>query len=410
MNDQRREGVNVATFGRRKIKPRVCVVDGKNHIRAFLVETLQELGFVTCECRHATDLASVLDARKPDLVILGLSTGGVEAGEMLRILAGRTFDGKVLLHGTPACPAMAAIQDLADELEIAMLPKLDTPFSEAGLRNSVATLLPIELGQVDSPIRVDEAVSSGWLELWYQPVIDTRSLALSGAEALIRIRHPTWGIVSPPYFIPGDGDPHFRALSDFVISRAIDDWRYFVSQHGGIKVAINLPVAFLQDSESVKNLCQQLPDHPAFEGLIVEINGTEVVRRLEQVTVLAKQLRFHNIGIAIDDLGEEWSLLVGLHDFPFVEIKVDRKFVTGCADDRLKQTVCHQILDLAGGYGATTVAEGVEAKADFIAVREMGFDLVQGFLFAKPMTAKRFARTMLARDYAMVTPSGHRLC
>jgi EAL domain-containing protein (putative c-di-GMP-specific phosphodiesterase class I) len=95
---------------------------------------------------------------------------------------------------------------------------------------------------------------------------------------------------------------------------------------------------------------------------------------------------------------------------PFVEIKVDRKFVTGCADDRLKQTVCHQILDLAGGYGATTVAEGVEAKADFIAVREMGFDLVQGFLFAKPMTAKRFARTMLARDYAMVTPSGHRLC
>jgi EAL domain-containing protein (putative c-di-GMP-specific phosphodiesterase class I) len=92
---------------------------------------------------------------------------------------------------------------------------------------------------------------------------------------------------------------------------------------------------------------------------------------------------------------------------PFVEIKVDRKFVTGCADDRLKQTVCRQILDLADGYGARTVAEGVETKADFIAVREMGFDQVQGFLFAKPMTA---ARTMLARDYATVTASGHRLC
>jgi EAL domain-containing protein (putative c-di-GMP-specific phosphodiesterase class I) len=94
---------------------------------------------------------------------------------------------------------------------------------------------------------------------------------------------------------------------------------------------------------------------------------------------------------------------------PFVEIKVDRKFVTGCADDRLKRTVCRQILDLADGYGARTLAEGVETKADFIAVREMGFDLVQGFLFAKPMTAKKFARTMLARDYATVTPSGHRL-
>jgi EAL domain-containing protein (putative c-di-GMP-specific phosphodiesterase class I) len=129
---------------------------------------------------------------------------------------------------------------------------------------------------------------------------------------------------------------------------------------------------------------------------------------LEQVTVLARRLRFHNIGIAIDDLGAEWPLLVGLHDFPFVEIKVDRKFVTGCAVDRLKQTVCRQILDLADGYGARTVAEGVETKADFVAVREMGFDLVQGFLFAKPMTAKKFARTMLGRDYATVIPSGHR--
>jgi hypothetical protein len=274
MKDQsREEAVNIATFGRRKIRPRVCVADGKNHIRTFLVEALEELGFVTCECRCPTDLASVLDTRKPDLLILGLSTGAVEAGEMLRILAARTFDGKVLLLGAPDCPALAAIEDLAEELEIAMLTKLDTPFSEAGLRDMVAALLPLEPGQDDPPIRVDEAVSSGWLELWYQPVIDTRSLALSSAEALIRIRHPTWGIVSPAYFIPGDGDPHFRALSDFVISRAIDDWRYFVSRHGGIEVAINLPVAFLQDSESVQNLCRQLPDHPAFEGLIVEINA-----------------------------------------------------------------------------------------------------------------------------------------
>jgi CheY-like chemotaxis protein len=114
--------------------------DGRDHVRTFLVEALEELGFVTCECRHARELASVLDARKPDLVILGLSTGAVEAGEILRILAARRFDGKVLLHGAPACPAMAAIQELAEELEIAMLPKLDTPFSEAGLRNSVAVL------------------------------------------------------------------------------------------------------------------------------------------------------------------------------------------------------------------------------------------------------------------------------
>ena len=127
----------------------------------------------------------------------------------------------------------------------AMLPPLHTPFGEVGLRDSVATFLCIE-EPPNPPILLDEAVRAGWLELWYQPEIDTRSLALNCAEALIRIRHPTWGIVPPAYFIPDDGDPHFRALSDFVISRAIDDWRYFVAQHGRVEIAINLPISFLQ--------------------------------------------------------------------------------------------------------------------------------------------------------------------
>src|ERR1700687_12113 len=66
-----------------------------------------------------------------------------------------------------------------------------------------------------------------------------------------------------------------HALSEFVIARAVDDWRYFVTQRGGVEIAINLPIAFLEDSRSV---CQQIPDHPAFSGLIIEINGTEIVR------------------------------------------------------------------------------------------------------------------------------------
>jgi EAL domain-containing protein (putative c-di-GMP-specific phosphodiesterase class I) len=387
---------SVVTFGRRKVRPRACVADGKDHIRTFLVEALEELGFVTCECGHAARLGPVLDAQRPDLVVLGLSAGAIEAGEILKALAAGAFDGKVLLLGPPACPAMAAIQELAEALEIAMLPKLDTPFGESGLRNAVAMFLPVE-NAPDPAIHVDEAMKSGWLELWYQPEIDARSLAARRAEALIRIRHPTWGVVPAAYFIPDDGDPHFRALSEFVIGRAIDDWRYFITQHGGIDIAINLPIAFLRDPESVKSLCRQMPDHPAFNGMTIEINGTEVVRNLEFAKELARQLRFHNIAVAIDDLGAEWPLLTGLADFPFAHIKVDRKFVTGCAIDRLKQTVCHRILDLADGYGVGTVAAGVETQAEFLMVREMGFDKAQGFFLGKPTTAKKFARATLGR-------------
>ena len=212
----------------------------------------------------------------------------------------------------------------------------------------------------------------------------------------MRVRHPAWGIVPPAYFVPDDGDPHFHPVSESVISCAVDDWHHFFAQRGPIETAINLPMAFLQDPESISRLCRLLPDHPAFDGLIVEINGADVVRNLNLAKDLARQLRLHKIAISIDHLGAEWLSLAGLCNFPFVELKVDRKFVSGCAEDRLKQSICRRILDLASSYGARTVAVGVETWADFLAVREMGFDLVQGFLFAKPMSAQKFAQTCWA--------------
>ena len=133
----------------------------------------------------------------------------------------------------------------------------------------------------------------------------------------------------------------------------------------------------------------------------MRLSAADIISNLGLTKAAARQLRFSNIAISIDDLGSDWPSLVGLHDFPFVEIKVDRQFIAGCANDRLKQTVCRQILDLADGFGARTVAEGVETRADFFTVREMGFDLVQGFLFAKPMTAQKFALTTLRHPVSM---------
>jgi hypothetical protein len=191
------EEVRLASFGRRKVRQRACVADGKHHIRAFLVEALEELGFVACACADAAEFPGVLEAQRPDLAVLGLSAGGIEAGEMLKILAARAFEGKVLLLGPPAFPATLAIRESAEALGVALLPKLDTPFSETGLRNTLAALLPGEPAP-DPPIRVDEAMSGGWLELWYQPEIDIRSLTVRRAEALVRIRHPTWGAYRRP--------------------------------------------------------------------------------------------------------------------------------------------------------------------------------------------------------------------
>jgi EAL domain-containing protein (putative c-di-GMP-specific phosphodiesterase class I) len=385
-----------ATFGHRRVRPCVCVIDGKQHIRTFLCDALEELGFITRECAHFGQLDTVLEPQ-PDLIVLGLSCGGEEAAKILDALSAREFEGKVLVLGPRASRMVTAVQEFGEQLGLAMLPFLTTPFGSANFSHSVATLVPTAMPP-PPPVDVAEALSAGWLELWYQPKIETRTAAVSGAEALIRIHHPTWGIITPAYFIPDEGDQQFRALSEFVIDRAIQDWHDFSTQRRPIEIAINIPMAFFQEPEAIPDLCGRLPNHPAFEGMLIEINGVEIIRSLPLAKSVARQLRFHNIGISIDDLGTEWPALMDLPDFPFVEIKVGCEFVTGCADQPLKKTVCRRIRELADGYGIRTVAEGVETTADLLAVREMGFDLAQGFLFAKPMKAKKFARKVLSRQ------------
>ncbi|MBR0696659.1 EAL domain-containing protein [Bradyrhizobium lablabi] len=382
-------------FGHRKLTPRACVADSKRHLRTFLADALEELGFVTSECDQANELDAVLDTERPDLLVLGVSVDGIEVSKILETLVRKEFTGKVLVIGQPESIIVKAVRQIGDEYGISMLPALPTPFSAGTLRDCLASLLPVE--PAPSPaVDVAEALKAGWLELWYQQKIHLRTLVPSGAEALVRMRHPTWGVVPPAYFIPDDGDPHFGALSEFVIGRAIEDWHYLLEQKGPVDLSINLPVTFLADAHTMHELCRRMPDHPAFAGLIIELDSAEVIDNLDLVIGVARQVRLHNIAISIDNVGANWPSLMGLSSFPFVELKVDQQFVAGCADDRLRQTVCRRIVELARGNGARVVAQGVETRSDFLAAHAMDFDLVQGYLFGKPMGVRKFARSRVS--------------
>jgi EAL domain-containing protein (putative c-di-GMP-specific phosphodiesterase class I) len=183
-------------------------------------------------------------------------------------------------------------------------------------------------------------------------------------------------------------------LSDFVILKAMADWTRFAIDCMPIEIAVNLPVAVLADPDFVERLCRRLPDHPAFERLVVEIDSSELIDNTAHVRRAMRGLGSRRIGLSIDNLGTECSSLAGLEGFPVMELKIARTVVSGCANDRLKRALCGTILDIARRLGARTVAEGVETRSDLHAAREMGFDLVQGFLFGKPMEAQKFARTL----------------
>ena len=398
MKNQNRETTTAGRtiFGQRRAMSKACVADHRQHIRSQFGDALGELGLMTCECAETTELGAMLDAHLPDLVVLGVSADTIEPNTMLVTLAAKHFGGMVLPmvlpFGAENCSVPQIVTELGRKLGLAMLPPLAGQNGES-LRDSIAACLSVALP--NRTVDLNEALRRGWLELWYQPKVDARTLALVSAEALARMCHPYWGILQPSYFLPDSGDPHIHALSKFVIDRALADWRYFLAAHKHLDISINLPVSFLRVPESIAYLHEKLPNHPAFDGLIVEVDAADIIPNLSLVRGLAKQLRVHRVAISVDDLGTDWPALAELDDFPFVKIKADRAFVSGCADDQAKRKVCREILNLADSYGARTVAEGVETRADFLAVRDMGFDLIQGYMFGKPMAPRKFAQRML---------------
>src|SRR5215510_6801056 len=395
-NQELGDQASPAVVARQDTVPRVGIADARQSIRTFIAEALQELGFATLECARATDLEAMLASGRTDLVVIG-SSAGIEACEMVESLAARQFKGKLLVMGPRVSPMVSAIRGLGQKLGLAMLPLLPTPFGNGDLRACVAALLPGEAPPL-APLVTAAPLRSARHQLWYLPKIDARRLALSGAAAVSAPGHGAPESAQGGRLEPadGDGDPVASAMP--VIARVIEDWHYFAARHGQIEIAINLPIAFFRHPDAADTLCRQMPDHPDFEGLIIEIGAAEVIRNLDLARTVARRLRHRNIAISIAELGMEWPSFLPLHDLPFVELKVDPQLVAGCADDRLQRAACRRVLDLADAIGARTVAEGVAREADFLAVREMGFHQAQGPLFGKPMTAQEFARRALGCD------------
>ena len=384
-------------FGRRRVAPRVCIVDRKPYIRTFLAETFEELGFIPEGCADAEELAFRLSTIAPDLVLIAISGGETGAEHVLGELAAALFQGRVILFGAQNLPALAEMQRLGEQLGFAMLPALATPFQTRDLITRLSGLFPARARR-SMPVDLVAALANNWLELHYQPKIDPRSLMLSGAQAVIRLRHPTWGLVSPASFIALDGDPHFAALSEFVLAKAMADWRYFVSDDMPVEVAVSLPAAVFGDQGFVDRVRRCLPDHPAFGRLIVEFDSAELIDDLAHAGRIARQLGRHNVGIALSNVDAERSSLAEFGGFPFVEIKVGHSFVRGSADNRLRRAACLTILDFTRRFAARAVAADLDARADFLAMRDAGFDLVQGPLFGKPMNVRKFARTFRTRS------------
>jgi EAL domain-containing protein (putative c-di-GMP-specific phosphodiesterase class I) len=381
----------------RKLPTQACahkaphaVVVGKRHVRECLATTLAQFGFVTQAYDAYDDLDGVLSNFGPDLFLMWVCRNTkLESSATIKRLSEDGYKGHVLLLGAEGCSYRARIQALGKRRGLEMLEPLSTPICDKRLWSVVRSLCDEETAFPD--IDLLSAIKSQWLEVWYQPKFDSRTFSIAGAEALVRMRHPKWGIIEPSRFIPAADEDALVALSEFVMGKAMSDWRHFVLDYEGLEIAVNIPLRVITHSNCMQHVMERLPQDQRFYRALIEADASDVIENPGLAKSVATQLTRHHLALSIDDVAEDWIELCAVEDAPLAEIKVDRSVISGCAQNEIKRSTCKRILEFARRIGVRTVAEGVEGRPDLLAVRELGFDLLQGYVCGRPLDRMQFS-------------------
>ena len=232
--------------------------------------------------------------------------------------------------------------------------------------------------ELESELR--RAVQQDELELYYQPIIDTKTSVICGAEALIRWRHPTKGIILPDQFIPlAEETGMITHIGEWLLQTACADAARWPKD---IKVAVNLSaVQFRKNNLVDVVICALAQSGLPPERLELEITETALIESATECLPVLHQFKNLGIAVALDDFGTGYSSLSQLMMFPFNKIKVDKSFIQNLT----KRTECAAIiaatLTLARSLDIATTAEGVETVEQYRLLRLAGVTSLQGFLF-----------------------------
>ena len=253
-----------------------------------------------------------------------------------------------------------------------------------GLR-SLFSSAPDPYADPKAKIPLGEVLKRNWAELWYQPKIELKSMRLVGAEALVRARHPTRGMVAPFFFLPDAPEDDLLKLTEQVILTALGDWDVFNEAGVAMKAAVNVPVSAFVKLPIPRMLKEARPRAANWPGMVLEVTEDQIINDLNLANDVADALRALNCTLALDDFGAGYSSLARLKQLPFSELKIDRSYVMNCDRDPLNAGLCETIVELSKRFGLKTVAEGIETVHESHKLQGIGCQIGQGYLFAKPM-------------------------
>jgi diguanylate cyclase len=268
-------------------------------------------------------------------------------------------------------------------------------FFDASLKAQV-----VDRNHIEAELR--HAILRDELSLHFQPKLDCRTLAVEGVEALLRWNHPVDGAIAPARFIPvAEQSGQMAVLGTVILRLAVRQMRAWQDQGRPMRVAVNVSAVQLEQPGLVQEVLGILAAHGvAPHWLELEITESMLMSTRAATLERIETLRAAGVRISVDDFGTGYSNLSQLARLPSDVLKIDRSLLDGVGTNPKVEAILQATVRMAHSLGHRVVAEGIETPVQHAFLTRIGCDLVQGFLFARPMPAAGFDAWLAAREAA----------
>ena len=336
--------------------------------------------FVVLDAVAGTEEAAALAARLLDVLAAPIHLEGIE------IVTSASIGIAVARGGDHS------VEDLIRRADIAMYRAKERGRNRWELHRPAPSDPAVDRLRALGELR--RGIGEGALRVHYQPRIDLHTGRASGVEALVRWQHPTRGLLPPSEFIAmAEESGLVRPLGEWVLDETLklaESLRRDDHHGAGLEFAVNLSARQLNDPglvDMVEGALERRNMDPAL--LLLEITETALMSDPGAAVESLTALKNLGVGLAVDDFGTGYSSLTYLKKFPINELKIDRSFIMGLGLDTGDAAIVGSCIDLAHAVGIRAVAEGVETSSQAQTLQDMGCDLAQGYLFARPLPEPR---------------------